>query len=144
MRIEFFKKLQYFFKKRQEPPRAKGLRALIDKLYASFGFSCSGLKAVFISDQSFRLEVFFGFILLPLSFWLNRDFCERSLLIGSYALVLIVELLNTALEDVVDWISPEKHPIAKKIKDTGSAAVFISILVLILTWGQFLYLTVYL
>ncbi|HCJ12103.1 MAG TPA: diacylglycerol kinase [Opitutae bacterium] len=139
MKIVLLTKIREYFFKEKVVPKPKGIRGLFHKLRASLGYSLSGLKEVFASELSFRLEVALGVILIPLVLWMDDTPFQKLLLIGSYLFVLIVELLNTAIEELVNWMSPDKHVLAKKIKDAASAAVFLSICVLVLTWGQFFY-----
>ena len=75
-------------------------------------------------------------VLVPLSLWLGRSWVEVAVLAGSVVLVLIVELLNSGVEAAIDRIGPELHPLSKKAKDLGSAAVLLSLVLLSLTWGS--------
>jgi len=110
---------------------ATGLTRIIN----AFGYSIKGLKAGFEHESAFRQEVTLFFILLPAALWLGEDWLQYILLIGSLLLVLIVELLNSAIEAVVDRISDEHHTLAGQAKDMGSAAVFISLANVIFTWA---------
>lgn len=97
-------------------------------------YSWQGLKACFEHEEAFRVEVFSAALLLPLAFIIAETAVELVLLIGSVVLVLIVELLNSAIESVVDRISGEQHELAGRAKDQGSAAVMLSMGLLGLTW----------
>jgi diacylglycerol kinase (ATP) len=107
------------------------LRTGFSRVWHAAGFSLAGLRAGW-TETSFRLEACLAFVMLPLAFWLGRGWVEVALLAGSVLLVLIVELLNTAVEAAIDRIGPERHPLSKRAKDMGSAAV---LLALVLTGG---------
>ena len=109
----------------------KGWRRLI---YA-FGFSMAGLKACFEAEEAFRQELFLLIFFAPLGLWLGETPVERVLLVGCLLIVLIVELLNSAIEAVVDRVSLENHQLAKRAKDMGSAAVLLSLINVAVVWG---------
>ncbi len=90
-------------------------------------YSLAGLAAAARHEDAFRQELILVVLLTPLAFWLGDTGVERALLIGSLILVLIVELLNSAVEATVDRISFESHRLAKRAKDIGSAAVMLSL-----------------
>jgi diacylglycerol kinase (ATP) len=96
--------------------------------------SFAGLAAAIGSEDAFRQELILAAILVPLAFWAGDTGVERALLVGSVLLVLVVELLNSAIEATVDRISLERHPLAKRAKDLGSAAVMLSLAMAALTW----------
>ena len=102
----------------------KGLTRLINAL----GYSRDGLKAAWQNEAAFREEILLAAIAIPLALFLAGSGVERALLIGSILLILLVEILNSALEAVVDKASPERHELAKRAKDMGSAAVLLSLL----------------
>lgn len=106
----------------------------LKRLLNAFHYSCSGLKEAYRNEDAFRQEVLLAAILLPLAFWVSPEVIERALMIGSVLLLLIVELLNSAIETVVDRISLDDHYLSKRAKDIGSAAVFICIINLIVVW----------
>lgn len=108
-----------------------GLRRLIN----AFGYSMAGLKAAYQNEDAFRQEVLLALVLLPLAFILEQDAIGRALMVGSVLLVIMVELLNSAVEATVDRISLENHLLAKRAKDIGSAAVFVSLVNLAAVWG---------
>lgn len=108
-----------------------GLRRLIN----ATGYSVEGLKAAYQNEDAFRQEVLLAVVLIPLGLWLGADALSRALLMGSVLLVLIVELLNSAVEATVDRISLENHRLAKRAKDIGSAAVMLSLVNLAAVWG---------
>lgn len=115
-------------------PRHTGFRHLIN----STRYSLKGLRAAFRDEAAFRQELSLCVILLPLAIWLGREPVEWILLIGSCLLVLIVELLNSAVENVVDRIGPEHHELSGRAKDIGSAAVMLALCTAGLTWGVLL------
>lgn len=108
-----------------------GIRRLIN----AFGYSLEGFKAAFKHEDAFRQEVFLAFVLIPLAVYLGKSPVEQALMIASVLLVLIVELLNSAIEAAVDHTSTEHHALAKQAKDIGSAAVFIALVIVAVVWG---------
>lgn len=98
-----------------------------------------GLGWAVRSEEAFRIEALLALLLLPLALWLGETGVERALLVLSLFVVLIVELLNTAVEVVVDRISLERHPLSGRAKDLGSAAVHLSLLQVIAVWGLVLF-----
>ncbi len=108
----------------------KGLKRFINAILFSF----AGFKATWIHEEAFRQEVLAFIITVPLAFWLTNNNIERVLLIASVVLVMIVELLNSAVEAVVDRVGVEYHELAGRAKDIGSAAVMLSIMLAIATW----------
>jgi diacylglycerol kinase (ATP) len=101
--------------------------------------SLRGLRHCYRSEAAFRQEVWLAALLVPLAFWLGEDGAERALLIGSMLLVLIVELLNTGIEVVVDRIGTEHNHLSGFAKDLGSTAVFFSLVLLAVTWALMLF-----
>ncbi|PIR38457.1 MAG: diacylglycerol kinase [Alphaproteobacteria bacterium CG11_big_fil_rev_8_21_14_0_20_39_49] len=112
----------------------------IKRLINSLIYSIDGLTATFKSEAAFRLELFGMLFFLPAALIVECTTVERVLLIGSLMLVLMVELINTAIEAVVDRISEEKHELSKKAKDVGSAVVLIALLNAAVTWGIILFM----
>ncbi len=112
------------------PPRKKGLARLL----AAAGYSVAGLRSAFASEEAFRLEVVGLLLLSPVALWLGETAMERVLLIGSLLLLLIVELLNTAVESVVNRVGLEFHELSRQAKDIGSAAVFLAMGMVALVW----------
>jgi diacylglycerol kinase (ATP) len=98
-------------------------------------WSLQGLHAAWLHESSFRLEVYLFAVLAPLALWLGADGIERALLIGSMVLVLSAELLNSAIEAVIERYGPEHHELAGRAKDMGSAAVFVLMMNVLLCWG---------
>ncbi len=107
----------------------------IVRVARAFGYSMKGLKATFATEAAFRQELALCIILLPLACWLNISPAERALLIASLLLVLIVELINSAIEAVVDRIGAEHHELSGKAKDAGSAAVLLALVLAAVVWG---------
>ena len=97
----------------------------LNRLIHAAGYSWAGLKAGW-HEAAFRQETQAAFVMLPLSFWLGQSWVEVALLAGSVLLVMMVELLNTAVESVVDRVGPEWHDLSKRAKDMGSAAVLLA------------------
>lgn len=112
-----------------------GLRRLINAM----GYSFEGFAAAFKHEDAFRQEVFLTVLLIPLALYLEQTAVPRVLMIGSLFLVLIAELINSAIEAVVDRVSIERHALAKRAKDIGSAAVFVALTNVIVTWGLILF-----
>jgi diacylglycerol kinase (ATP) len=102
------------------------LRRGVVRLWHAFRHSLHGLKAG-CAEPAFRQEVLAALVLVPLAFWLGRSWVEVALLAGSVLLVMIVELLNTAVESAIDRVGPEWHPLSKRAKDLGSAAVLLGL-----------------
>jgi diacylglycerol kinase (ATP) len=103
-------------------------------MWHAFGYSMAGLRAGW-QETALRQEMLAAVVLLPLSLWLGRTWVEVVLLAGSVLIVLIVELLNTGVESAIDRIGPEWHELSKRAKDMGSAAVLLSLLLCVGTWG---------
>ena len=108
------------------------------RAWQAFLWSTQGLRATWQVESSFRLEVYLFALLAPLAFWLGANGVERSILIGSILVVLVVEVLNSAVEAVVDRWGPEHHELAGRAKDMGSAAVFLADMNVLLCWGLIL------
>lgn len=107
----------------------------IDRIVRAAGHSASGLRLAYAGESAFRQEVWVAAVLLPLSFWLGRDWVQVALLAGSVMLVLIVELLNSGVEAAVDRVSFDWHELSKRAKDFGSAAVMLSLLLCAGIWA---------
>jgi diacylglycerol kinase (ATP) len=104
------------------------------RLINAFKYSCAGLKEAYRNEDAFRTEVWLAVILIPLAFFLHHEMLGRALMIACVVLVIIIELLNSAIEATVDRISLDDHNLAKRAKDIGSAAVLISLVNLIIVW----------
>jgi diacylglycerol kinase (ATP) len=99
------------------------------------GYSAAGLKAAVRGETAFRQELALCVVLAPLGLWLGRDGVERALLLGSLLLVLVVELLNSAIEAAINRIGAERNELSGLAKDLGSAAVFVALLIVLTVWG---------
>ena len=120
----------------ESPYKGKtGLRRVCNAL----GYSLAGLAAAYRNEDAFRQEVLLAVILVPLAFYLGDGAIMRALMIASVLLVIIVELLNSAIEATVDRISLENHTLAKRAKDIGSAAVLLSLVNLVVVWGLLIF-----
>lgn len=108
------------------------------QLWNAFRWSWKGLCKAWRYEASFRLEVSLAVVLVPVGLWLGRGPLEQLALVGPILLVLSAELLNSAMEAVVDMVSPEWHEMAGRAKDIGSAAVFVLILLALLSWALIL------
>ncbi|NRT57496.1 diacylglycerol kinase [Sphaerotilus uruguayifluvii] len=102
-------------------------RTGLDRIRHAAGYSLQGLSGAYRHESAFRQELWLAALLLPLAFWLGRTWVEVALLAGSVVMVMIVELLNSAVEATVDRISFDLHELAKRAKDYGSAAVFLAL-----------------
>lgn len=111
----------------REPVSAQKQRAGLSRMAHAFGYSLAGLRAGW-GETAFRQEAIASMVMLPLAFWLGRDWVEVALLAGSVIMVMVVELLNTGVESAIDRIGPEWHDLSKRAKDMGSAAVLLSLL----------------
>ncbi len=98
-------------------------------------WSMQGLRAAWLHESSFRLEVYLLLVMGPLALWLGQTGVERALLLGSCLLVLSVELLNSSIEAVIERYGAEFHELAGRAKDMGSAAVFVLMMNVVLVWG---------
>jgi len=108
------------------------------RLRYSIRYSCYGLKAGWLHEESFRLEAILCIVLFPFSFWLAESLMQWLVLIFCMLQLLIVELLNSAVEATVDRISEEHHPLSGRAKDFGAAAVMLSTILALLPWLAFL------
>ncbi len=116
-----------------QPQPYKG-RTGLDRIVRAAGHSVAGLRCAFSQESAFRQELVLALVLLPAAFWVGRDWVQIALLGAAVVLVLIVELLNSAIEHTVDRISLERHPLAKQAKDLGSAAVLLALLLCGAIW----------
>jgi diacylglycerol kinase (ATP) len=105
-----------------------------ERLLRATGYSLAGLKSCMRHEAAFRQELALSLVAVPFALWLGRTGVERALLIGSVLLVLVVELLNTAVEVVVDRVSEESHVLSGRAKDLGSAAVMLALLNALVVW----------
>ena len=112
-------------------PGNTGIRRIVNATYYSF----AGLRSAWRTEAAFRQECLLAIVLVPFGCWLGQSTVERALLIGSCLIVLIVELLNTAIENVVDRVGLDHHELSGRAKDLGSAAVFVSLTLVALVFG---------
>jgi diacylglycerol kinase (ATP) len=112
-----------------KPPNT-GLRRIINALL----YSLAGLRAAWANEAAFRQECMLMLVLIPCGWWLGQTAVERALLIGSCLLVIIIELLNSAIEATVDRVGLDQHRLSARAKDLGSAAVFVSLAMVVLIW----------
>lgn len=109
---------------------ATGLKRLI----AATRFSLAGITSTFRTEEAFRQECWLALVLVPLSIWLGDNPLETALMIGSVLILMITELLNTAVEIVVDRIGHEFHELSGRAKDAGSAAVLLALILVLVVW----------
>ena len=115
----------------QERPKLSGMKRLV----LAFLNSWKGFKGAFKFEAAFRQEVALAVVLIPLGVYLGKTGIEKALLVGSVIIVMIVELLNTGIETVVDRIGLERHELSGLAKDVGSSAVLLSFALLSVIWG---------
>lgn len=113
---------------------AKGFK----RIYNAFFFSIAGFRATWEHEEAFRQEVLILLVGTPLALWQGDNAIEKLLLIGSLVMVLLVELLNSAVESVVDRVGLEHHELSGRAKDIGSAAVTLALAWAAITWGTIL------
>src|SRR5580693_7041429 len=106
----------------------------LKRIVSALRYSGQGLRHAIRNEAAFRQELMACCVLVPLAIWLPLSLVEKLLLLGSIALVLITEILNSAIEAVVDRVSLDRHPLAGRAKDMGSAAVFIAVLWCAIVW----------
>jgi len=117
----------------------KAKESVLRHIGNAFIWSAAGIKSAWKNELAFRAEAIVIIILAPLGIWLGKSASERALLIASCLLVLIIELLNSALESVVDRIGTEHHELSGRAKDMGSAAAFFAMLTAGIVWALFVY-----
>ena len=108
------------------------------RAWRALGYSLKGLRSCYKHESAFRQETTISLVVIPLGLWLGEGGVEKALLVSSWVLVLIVELLNSAVEAAVDRFGPEHHKLSGRAKDVASAAVFLSISMGLLVWGLIL------
>lgn len=113
-----------------KPPNNTGMTRLMN----AAKFSVQGFVATFRSEEAFRQECYAGIVLIPLSFLIADNALEWVLLVVSFLLILLTEMINSSIEAAVDRFGPERHQLSGKAKDAGSAAVSIAILIALVTW----------
>ncbi len=110
----------------------------VKRVFNALMYSLDGMKAALQYEDAFRQEMLLSVVLIPLALYLERSAVERVLMIASVLFVLVVELLNSAVEAAVDRISLEHHHLIKRAKDMGSAAVLVSLINVLVVWGLIL------
>jgi diacylglycerol kinase (ATP) len=105
------------------------------RIIKAFGYSVAGLKSAFASEAAFRQELALCAVLMPMALMVDVSVSERALLLASLFLVLMVEIINTAFEAVIERISNEIHPVSKRVKDLGSAAVLLALVNAGVVWA---------
>ena len=118
-----------------DPPPSIGFARVV----AAWGYSIDGLAGAWRTEGAFRQEVIIAAILIPIACLIPVPVLHRGLMVASVLMVLVVELLNSAIEAAIDRVSMDRHPLSKKAKDTGSAAVLVAILVAMLVWAAVLF-----
>jgi diacylglycerol kinase (ATP) len=106
----------------------------ISRLINAFHYTLSGIKAAWLNEEAFRQEIIMGVLIVPLGIWLGVSYTQKAILIGTYSIIPLVELLNSAIESIVDRIGEERHELSGRAKDMGSAAVFMSICIALIVW----------
>jgi diacylglycerol kinase (ATP) len=114
-------------------------RSGLQRIVRALGYSLNGLRAALAHEHAFRQELMLAAMLIPVALLLPVSGLSKALLVGSVILVLIVELLNSAIETAIDRISLEAHVLAKRAKDLGSAAVFLSLVDVVVVWALVLF-----
>ena len=120
------------------PVNPQKARTGLNRVWHAAGYSLAGLRAGW-GETAFRQEAIAAVFLVPLAFWLGRTWVEVALLAGSVIALMVVELLNTAVETAIDRIGPEWHDLSKRAKDMGSAAVLLSLLLASGVWAAAAY-----
>ncbi len=129
---------------RETPPNEhaespyKGKTGLV-RVWNAFRYSLDGLRAAFRHEDAFRQEVMLAALMIPLALLMPASGLGKALMIASVMLVMIVELLNSAIEAAIDRISLDRHMLSKRAKDIGSAAVMLSLLNVLIVWGLVLF-----
>lgn len=107
----------------------------MERIIKAFFYSLDGLKATYKHEAAFRQEVWLGFFLVPLTLVITLPSLFKAYLLGSYILILLMEILNSAIEAVVDMVMPDIHELAKRAKDMGSCVVLLAFVNLLIAWG---------
>lgn len=123
----------------QEAADAQKHRHGLSRIWHAYRYSIAGLQAGWCESAAFRMEVLLAIVMLPVSFWLGRNWLETAVLAAAVVGVMVVELLNTGIEAAIDRIGPEWHALSKLAKDLGSAAVLLSLLLCGAIWAAAIY-----
>jgi len=116
-------------------PNNTGIKRIIN----ATRYSMAGLRAAWVGEAAFRQEIVLAAALIPLAMWLGTTATQRALLVATCLLVLVTELLNSAVEAVVDRVSMDPNQLSGRAKDLGSAAVFVSMMMTVVVWGLIAY-----
>ncbi|KAB1859643.1 diacylglycerol kinase [Acinetobacter tandoii] len=108
------------------------------RIFNATSYSIAGFKAAFQHEAAFRQIIYINLVLIPVTFFINVSRSEQAILIAVCLLAIIVELFNSALEAIVDRVSLERHPLSKNAKDMGSAAQFVALSIIAITWSLIL------
>ena len=111
----------------------------IPRLIDAFRYSFAGFKAAWKNEEAFRQETLLAIFVIPAGLWIGRTGAERALLVAVYLMIPLTELINSAIESIVDRMGPEHHILAGRAKDMGSAAVLLIICIAIIVWGLIAY-----
>ncbi|HSB96785.1 MAG TPA: diacylglycerol kinase [Spongiibacteraceae bacterium] len=121
-------------KPENKPLMTKPGKTGLARLFAATGYSMQGLRAAWKHEEAFRIEATLACLCVPLAFWVGRDLTHKLLLVICCGLVIIAELVNSAIEAAVDRFGSEQHPLSGQAKDIGSAVVFTSLVLFLIVW----------
>ena len=121
-----------------DPSKPEPLDIGPGRVVKALGYSIDGIVAAWRTEAAFKQEVIFASVLVPVACLLPVPVLHRAILVGGVLMVLMIELLNSSIEAAIDRISLDRHPLAKKSKDTGSAAVLFAVAITTLLWGAVL------
>lgn len=107
----------------------------VKRIINAFRYTFTGLKAAWVHEEAFRQEIILLIVVIPLGIWIGASGTQRAILIGFYLNIPLMELLNSSIEAIVDRVGEEHHVLSGRAKDLGSAAVFLSICIAVITWG---------
>jgi diacylglycerol kinase (ATP) len=108
----------------------RGIRRILN----AFRYTFAGFKAAWVNEEAFRQEIIIAMLVVPSGLWLGTTGTERAILVGIYFIIPLSELLNSAIEAIVDRLGDERHELSGRAKDLGSAAVFLSIFIVLIVW----------
>ncbi len=111
----------------------------LERIVNATMYSIQGIQAAWQNETAFKQELVLSIFLIPMSLWLGEGGVEQALMLGVTLQVLLVEILNSAIESVVDRFGGERHPLSKRAKDMASAAVLFSLIIWVCVWGLILY-----
>jgi len=120
------------------PPTPYKSRGGLRRIVTAFGYSLKGLYAAFRYESAFRQELLLCLIALPIAYWQSQSWAQFFVLCASLLFILVIELLNSAIETLADALHPDYHPLVGRAKDIGSAAVFLSFALALCIWAAVL------